>query len=234
MAQQALTVQASSGGRLVLGIGLSHEAVMSKRLGIPFTRPVGHMRDYLEVLMPLLQGARVDHSGVEHHVRLQLGVPGVAAPQVLVGALGPQMLRLTGRLADGAAIWLGGQRYLEDFALPLLNESARKAGRPAPRVAVGLAVAVCDDIDEGREAVGRAIDRSAALPSYRAVLERGGAESASETALIGPEDEVRARLRDLARLGVSDFHAIPVGVGPAADSLARTHALLAECARGLD
>ena len=56
MAQQALTAQAASGGRLCLGIGLSHKIVIEGMWGLSFAKPVAHLREYLEVLVPLSKG----------------------------------------------------------------------------------------------------------------------------------------------------------------------------------
>jgi len=56
MAQQALTVNAAASGRLCLGIGLSHQMVVEGMWGMSFDKPVRHMREYLEVMMPLLEG----------------------------------------------------------------------------------------------------------------------------------------------------------------------------------
>ena len=71
MAQQALTVQAASGGRFMLGIGLSHQMVIEGMFGLSFEKPVRHMREYLSVLMPLLHdrtcafaGETITHAGV--------------------------------------------------------------------------------------------------------------------------------------------------------------------------
>src|SRR3954466_8630184 len=63
MAQQALTVQAASGGRFSLGIGLSHQMVVENMFGLSFEKPVRHMREYLAVLMPLLRGDKADADG---------------------------------------------------------------------------------------------------------------------------------------------------------------------------
>src|SRR5690349_3060462 len=63
LAQQALTVQAASGGRLCLGIGLSHQIVVESMWGLPFTKPVRHLREYLEALMPLLETGSVSVDG---------------------------------------------------------------------------------------------------------------------------------------------------------------------------
>ena len=228
MAQQALTAQAASRDRLVLGIGLSHRVVIEKRLGLDFSRPVRHMREYLEVLLPLLRGEPVAHDGQRFRVRPSLDVPGAKAPPVLVGALGPQMLRLCARLADGVAIWLGGAEFLERFALAELREASAASGRPFPRLAVGLPVAVCRDRAAARAAAAHMLAQSSALPSYRAVLARGGAAAPEDVAILGDEAEVRAQLARLAALGVSDFNAWCVPVPEEPDSIERTHALLGE------
>src|SRR3954463_14442520 len=63
LAQQALTTQAAIGGRLALGIGLSHQIVIESMWGLSFGKPVRHLREYLEVLMPLLGGSSVAFEG---------------------------------------------------------------------------------------------------------------------------------------------------------------------------
>jgi F420-dependent oxidoreductase-like protein len=231
LAQQALTAQAASGNRLVLGIGLSHQVVIEKRLGLDFSRPVRHMREYLEVLMPLLRGESVAYRGEMFRVRLALQVPGTQPPPVLVGALGPQMLRLCARLADGVAVWLGGAEYLERFALAELRQGSAAAGRPFPRLAVGLPIAVCRDVEAGRAAAERQNAQSAALPSYQGALARGGAKGAADVAILGDESAVRAQLARLAALGVTDFNAVCVPIPEEPHAIERTHALLAELAR---
>src|SRR6478735_8057466 len=76
LAQQALTVQAASGGRLCLGIGLSHQIVVESMWGLPFTKPVRHLREYLEALMPLLEGGSVSFDGEDFRVHGAIDVPG--------------------------------------------------------------------------------------------------------------------------------------------------------------
>ncbi len=60
LAAQALTVNDALGGRLTLGIGVSHQKVIEGQLGLSFDRPVGHMREYLSILRPLLEHQQVD------------------------------------------------------------------------------------------------------------------------------------------------------------------------------
>jgi alkanesulfonate monooxygenase SsuD/methylene tetrahydromethanopterin reductase-like flavin-dependent oxidoreductase (luciferase family) len=69
MAQQALTAQAATGGRFVLGIGLSHRVSMEGQLGFDFSRPIRHMREYLTCLTALLAGQTVGFAGEEFRIR---------------------------------------------------------------------------------------------------------------------------------------------------------------------
>lgn len=105
-----ITVQQSSSNRLALGIGLSHKPVIDTGFGLSFSHPIRHLREYLTVLTPLLAGRAVQMSGQHYRVQQEPSVPpGVKPPPVLVAALGPQMLRLAGELADGTA--LGAQPW---------------------------------------------------------------------------------------------------------------------------
>ena len=99
LAAQALTTQEMAGGRLALGIGLAHKVPIEATLRIPFERPAVHMSDYLSVLLPALADRKVDFAGdIWSGVTEGLGgAPGVAAPSVLVAAMGPRMLELAGR-----------------------------------------------------------------------------------------------------------------------------------------
>ncbi len=76
MAQQAITAQAACGGRFVLGIGLSHPIVIETMLGLSYARPARQMREYLEVLMPLVQGRQASFQGELYRVTAGLQVPG--------------------------------------------------------------------------------------------------------------------------------------------------------------
>lgn len=208
LAQQALTVQAATGNRLVLGIGPSHQVVIEQMMGLSYAKPIPHMRDYLRALTSLLTGQPAHFKGDAYQINLQLAVPEATPPPVLVAALRPQMLRLAGQLADGTITWMGGPRYLQDMAIPVIAHAARDAGRPAPRIVVGLPVAVTQKLDAARAAASRIFAVYATLPAYRAVLDIEGAVDAADVALIGTEAEVAQRLQELATIGVTDFAAV--------------------------
>ena len=94
LAQQARTVAAAVDGRLVLGIGLSHQIVIEDMFGYDFGRPVLHMREYLAVLRPLLDGQPASFSGVTVRANIGLTTPSPGRVPVVLAALGAQMLRL--------------------------------------------------------------------------------------------------------------------------------------------
>ena len=100
LAQQALTAQAATGGRLTLGVGVSHKSTIEGWLGLSYDRPASHMKEYLSVLRPLLNEEGVNFTGKEFRVNTALQVPDAMTCPVLVSALGPRMLAIAGELAD--------------------------------------------------------------------------------------------------------------------------------------
>ncbi|MCC6626889.1 MAG: TIGR03564 family F420-dependent LLM class oxidoreductase [Chloroflexi bacterium] len=231
LAQQALTVQVASGGRLTLGIGLSHRVSMEGAFGFDFSRPVRHMREYLTCLRGLLAGAAVSFEGEEFHIRnFALAVPGATPPPVLVAALGPGLLRLAGALADGTVLWMGGPRYVAEHVVPVIDAAAVAAGRPAPRVQACVPVCVTDRPDAVRAAAVEAFVRYGQLPSYRAILDKEGADGPADVALIGDEATVRAGVAAFAAAGATDFSGAPFT--PPGEDASRTLALLAALAAG--
>lgn len=230
MAQQALTVQAATGGRFVLGIGASHQVVVEGVWGIPFVRPARMVREYLGAMSPLLRGEAVRYEGEMVTTRTMgpLEIPGAPAPPVLVAALAPAMLRVAGSMADGTATWMTGPKTVRDHIVPSMARAAQEAGRRAPRVVVSLPVTVTDDVARARARIDEALAVYPTLPSYRAMLEREGAERPSDIALVGDEETVGAAVERLADAGATDFVASIVGTGEERD---RTSSLLGSAAR---
>ena len=228
MAQQASSTNDAAGGRLALGIGLSHQVVIEGMLGLSFDQPARHMREYLDVLLPLLRDGAVNHQGEVYRVGGQLERNGAPAPpSVLVAALGPKMLELTGARADGTATWTTGVRTLGDHIVPTIVAAAEKAGRPAPRIVAGLPVCVTADPDGARERAAKQFAVYGTLPSYRAMLDREGAATPGEIALVGDEEAVAAQVHQLADAGVTDFGASLYG---SPEEVARGRALLGSLA----
>jgi alkanesulfonate monooxygenase SsuD/methylene tetrahydromethanopterin reductase-like flavin-dependent oxidoreductase (luciferase family) len=105
--------------------------------------------------------------------------------------------------------------------------AAREAGRPAPRVAVGLPVAVTEDVDGAKERAAKAFVVYGQLPNYRRMLDKEGAAGPADVAIVGDEASVERQLREVASAGATDFFAASFPVGDDAHaSLARTRALM--------
>ena len=224
LAQQALTVNAASAGRLALGIGLSHKLVVESMWGLSYDKPVLHLREYLSVLMPLLDGSNVAFDGDDYRVHAGVSLPVAQRPGVFVAALGEQMLRVAGALADGTVTWCTGPETLRTHIVPTLNAAAEAAGRPKPRVISALPVCVSQDKVGAVARAAELFQVYGFLPSYRAMLDKEGAAGPEDVAIVGNEAEVADRIRALADIGVTDFTASEFGGNP--DEVERTRELL--------
>jgi 5,10-methylenetetrahydromethanopterin reductase len=224
LAAAALTAQAATGGRFVLGIGLSHQVTVEDQLHMRWERPVRHMLDYLDVLQPLLTEGHADHVGEVWSYTGSPARPAIEPPLVMLAALGEQMLRIAGRRADGTILWCVGPTTIERQIAPLINESASNAGRPAPSVVCSLPVWVTDDPEPARQFVGSILAGYATLPSYRAMLDIEGVHGIEDIALIGSEQAVSDAVQRLAEAGATDFAAVVLGGNP--DEIERTRAVL--------
>ena len=224
LAQQALTAQEACGGRFTLGIGLSHKLVIEDMFGLSYAKPASQMREYLEVLMPLLEGKPAAFQGDHYRVNAGLQVPGGVPVPVLVAALGPLMLEVAGQLTQGTSTWMTGLSTLANHIVPTINAAANAAGRAQPRVLASIPVAVTTDVDAAREACDKAFAIYPTLPSYKAMLDREGVDSASGIALLGDESEITKGIDRFRDAGVTDFAA---SIFPAeAGSNERTRELL--------
>ena len=224
LAAQALTTQQACAGRLTLGIGLSHQPVVEHMFGMSFDKPVRHLREYLDVLMPLLSGERVEAQGETISANVTLDVPRPQPVPVQVAALGPQLLKLAGARTAGTITWMTGPRTIAEHTAPALRKAAEEAGNPEPSVTAGVPVCVTDDVEGTRRRAAQVYAIYGQLPSYRAMLDREGLEGPADLAVIGDEDAVRARLQDFADAGVTDLAASEFGSGQ--DERARTRTLL--------
>ena len=212
--------------RLALGIGLSHQFVIEQMFGYSFDKPVRHMREYLTILRALLDDRTVEFKGESLSAMGSVSIaPEVTAPKVLVAALGTQMLRLTGRMAEGTITWMTGPATLAEHTVPTLKSATAEAGRPdAFRVVAGLPVCVTDDADGARERAAHVFAIYGQLPSYRAMLDREGAAGPADVALVGDEATVRAGIERVGDAGATDFLAAEFGAND--EERTRTRELL--------
>jgi 5,10-methylenetetrahydromethanopterin reductase len=226
MAQRALTLSSISRGRFILGLGMTHRMITEGMWGIPWDKPVRRLGEYLDGLLPLLEGKDANATGETVTTRGTVRVPDAPAPPVYIAALGPQLLRLTGRRCAGTETWMTGPKTLAEHIGPTLRGAAAEAGRPegAVRVAASLPVAVTDDVAGLRARAAEEFALYGHLPSYRAMLDREGYRDPQDAALIGDEAVVTERLDELRAAGVDEFVGYPFDKSD--EGRARTRSLL--------
>ncbi len=213
IAQQAMTTTAAANGRFTLGIGLSHQIVIENMLGMSYDKPARHMREYLSVLMPLVRGETVSFQGEQYKVNgVTLDIPGGSPTPVVVAALGPVMLKLAGELADGTNTWMVGPNTMESHIIARLHKAAADAGKPTPRVVGGFPIALTTNVEAAKEKINEQLVIYGQLPSYRAMLDKEGAEGPADIALVGDENALRGEIQRLESIGVTDFNAAVVDV----------------------
>ncbi|TML19437.1 MAG: LLM class flavin-dependent oxidoreductase [Actinobacteria bacterium] len=197
--------------RLILGVGLSHRSIVLTKWGQPFDRPVRYLREYLEILVPLLDSGTVDFQGELLSARTTIRVDGAIRPPLLVAAMGPQTLRVAGRYADGTDTWMTGPKTLAALTVPTISEAAAMVGKPPPRIAAGMIVCVTGEEIAARDRAAREFAPHSEFPTYRAMLDREGKQGPADIAIIGRGAAVRAAVLGYRDAGVTDFIASPFG-----------------------
>ena len=245
MAMAAATAQAASAGRFRLGLGPSHQPIVEQIYGLPYERPVRHIREYLTVVGELLHQGATNFKGEMIRARAQLGVEGAKDTPVLMSALGEQMCRTAGQVADGVLPWLAPPDYVANTIAPAVRAGADKASRSVPPIIAETACVLSSDRDEVLAAVQQNMGFYLAMPAYCALFQRAGLMDASWTAEQGwtmemidavipwgrAEDLADAAKRYLAA-GADEVVFSPVGAG--SDPTAhyeRTIEVLGEIAR---
>jgi F420-dependent oxidoreductase-like protein len=236
LASQAKAAQLAARGRFALGIGLGHRGQVEGVFGVPFDRPIGHLRDYLRVLRSVLDTGTAEVRGATVTADLSSApaalLRGGVTPRIplLVAAMGPQALRAAGELADGTLPYLAGPRSLDALIVPAITAAAAAAGRPAPIIAAGVPASVTSDPERARAHAFEALGGYARNDSYAAVLEREGIGHAADLALVGDEETVAAGIRRYLDAGASDVRVSPAAFATDEERL-RTWRLVGELAR---
>ncbi len=187
-AQNRQTLAELSGGRFVLGLGVSHPP-MADMHGLPWVAPYTKMRDYLDTM----DATRVDSPAPE------------APAPIWIAANGPKLLGLVSERLDGANTYL---------LPPAHTSSARELIGPDKRLNVVLPCCLCEDPQAARAIARRALSIYMPLPAYQKEWLNWGFEPADWTdggsdRLIdmivawGDEGAIRARIREYEEAGAS-------------------------------
>ncbi|MFF8829722.1 LLM class flavin-dependent oxidoreductase [Streptomyces sp. NPDC015131] len=217
-ALQARSLALATGHPVVAGYGPGAAVLQRSLLGAPYASPLTAAREYLTVVGGLLAGRRVDHEGRYFSCHVEL-VPQPGPPvEVGLGVLRPGMARLAGEVADVAITWMTPPRYLREVIVPALEEGARKAGRPVPRLVAMVPLALSAPDRDPVELLLAGNSGHLKLPHYQDMLRRSGIDVdpddpiASAAAVIagrafvtGDGDEVRAVLDEYRAAGVDEI-----------------------------
>ncbi|MEO8745204.1 MAG: LLM class flavin-dependent oxidoreductase [Candidatus Dormiibacterota bacterium] len=222
MAQMAATLDEMSGGRFILGIGISHKVTVEAMWGLRLESPVDAMREYLEILRASLRDGSAAFEGKHFTARWAYSAPRRPDLQIMISALNPRMLELAGELSDGVVLWMCSPSHIRDHVIPAVTAGREKAGKTMEGFEIVAAVPVCLTSDRGgAQAVFRkTVERYANLPYYRKMMDASGFKSQLEAGEIsdamlddlgglGDEHQVRDAIRRYREAGVT----LP-GIGP--------------------
>jgi len=223
LAQQALTTQLACSGRLCLGVGCGHAAILDKKLGLEFDRPVARTREALEALRPLLRGEYVKYAGDYQRMRVGTPIAGAAAPSLILAALGPRMIELEGEMTDGVTLVFAGAQFIEEQVRPKLKAEAR--------IVASVPVALTDKPREVAAIIDEYTAPSMALPPYQRTMAAQGLDRVSHLSIMGDEAAVEDGLAALEASGASDLNPILVAGPPDLACADRTREFLAARAR---
>jgi len=225
-------------GRFRLGVGPSHRPTM-RAMGIRLRSPLGHLKEYLQILKALLQTGKVDFDGEFYQAHETIAEP-VDVP-VMASALQRGSFELCGAEADGAISWICPPQYLRDVAVPAMKAGAQQAGRPVPPLIAHAPVCVHDNADEVRAAVRQQV-MNPRMPFYQRMLVDAGFPEATQgewsDAMIdavvfwGDETKVAERIQEMFSAGAAEVLISPIGAGEdQTESIHRTTRLIADLAK---
>ncbi|TMF32608.1 MAG: LLM class flavin-dependent oxidoreductase [Chloroflexi bacterium] len=222
MAHMAATLDELSGGRFILGIGISHKVTVEGMWGMTIEKPVDAMREYLTIVRNSLRDGSCSFEGRHFTARWSYSAPRRPELPIMISALNPRMLDLAGEMADGVVLYMSTPSYIRDHIIPAIAAGRAKAGKTMQGFEIVAAVPVCltSDRKAGQDVFRLTVGRYANLPYYRKMMDASGlqeeleAGEVSEATLdqlagIGDEDQVRAAVRRYQEAGVT----LP-GVGP--------------------
>ncbi len=202
MAQAAATIDELSGGRMVLGLGVSHGVTVENWFDAKITKPIAQMREYVGIVRAIMR-AEAPPEGEFFNTRFQfMGYEPRPDLPIYVAGLSPNMLRLAGEIGDGVMLWLCNPDYIRDVVVPAVAEGRQRAGKGMDGfdLVAAVPVGLTDDPDDARARQRAELVPYASLPFYRTMLERSGFGDD----LAAFDQGVQAGDMERAKAGLSD------------------------------
>ena len=231
-AQSFATLDEFSGGRAIIGLGVSHRPAVEAWYGQTIDKPLREMREYAGIVRAILRGEDPPQGDKFKCQFRFLGFEPRPDIPIYLAGLSPGMLRLAGEIADGVVLWLCIPEYIRDVVVPTVAEGRAKAGKPVEGFEIVAAVpsAVTGDTEQANAQLRTELIPYFSLPFYRKMLEgsgfgddlaafdREGQDAISDgflesLAAIGSAEEAAATVRRYADSGATS---------PAVGGIART------------
>jgi probable F420-dependent oxidoreductase len=233
-------------GRFVLGIGSSSQTIMGQWNGIPLDKPLTRVKEAAQLVKLMLKGEKTDYQGETQSSRGYQQMPLENPPPVYIGCLRQNMIEMAAEVGDGVIFNLWPKGALPKM-MEAVKRGAKRAGKDWQEVeVVNRAMVLCtDDKQYGRNLFRAAFAPYYATPVYNKFLAWAGYEDAAATiregwaeknrektgnaltdkliheiAIIGTEDEIRARILEDADGGIHTHIIAPLAGGP--EDLQRT------------
>ncbi|MGH2978045.1 MAG: LLM class flavin-dependent oxidoreductase [Solirubrobacterales bacterium] len=175
-AQQAATIDEFSGGRMVLGIGVSHQVTVESWYGSKIEHPVAEMREYVTALRAMFGGRDVPRGSRFPTQFRFMGLQPRADLPVYIAGLSPKMLRLAGEIADCVMLWLCNPEYIRGVVVPEVTAGRERAGKGLEGfdIVAAIPAAVTNDREGAFQTMRGDLITYWSLPFYRAMIERSG------------------------------------------------------------
>ena len=231
-AQSFATLDEFSGGRAIIGLGVSHRPAVEAWYGQTIDKPLREMREYAGIVRAILRNEDPPQGEkFRSHFHFLGFEPRPDIPIYLAG-LSPGMLRLAGEIADGVVLWLCIPEYIRDVVVPTVAEGRAKAGKPAEGFDIVAAVpsAVTGDTEQAKAQLRTELIPYFSLPFYRKMLEGSGFGDDLAAFDSEGQDAISDRfLESLAAIGSAEEASVTVrryadsgATSPAVGGIART------------
>lgn len=219
----AMTLHEATGGRFLLGLGISHPHIVTKLRSHEYAPPVAEMHRYLEAYRRApYRGPMPDHAAR-------------AEPPVIIAALRTRMLKLAGTEADGAFPYLVGTDRVR-WMRTVLDDAAKAAARPRPMLYVTLPVSLEPNMSLARSYARAYLSPYLRTPVYQASWAEQGFETSDwqqpgtdrfVEALIacGPVPALVTRIEGLLAVGADHVALIPLAPDGSSEHLPTLEAI---------
>jgi probable F420-dependent oxidoreductase len=185
IAMAAITTNQLSGGRFILGLGISTPNIMQGWMGVPFRKPVTMMKETVAALRQIFTGEKVTFNGEMVHINgFKIDIPFDKPPLIYIGAQGSKMLRIAGEIGDGLIV-----NFVTPETLPAMlehtREGMRAVGKDPTTLDVACRIMLAVDEDEGtvRTIMKRSLTAYVTVPQYNKFFREIGFENEAGTAI---------------------------------------------------